>query len=106
MHDIVQLFSVNASLVELAVRGTALYLLLFVLLRFVVPRDLDTIGLVDLMVLVLLADAAQNAISGDSISLTESGIVLLVIAGWRHVFDRLAHRHHRHAGAKRGAGPV
>jgi uncharacterized membrane protein YcaP (DUF421 family) len=45
---------------EIVLRGTIVYLFLFVLLR-ILRRGAGAIGISDLLVLVLVADAAQNA---------------------------------------------
>src|SRR5690606_22918530 len=64
----------STPLVEILVRGSLVYLALFALLRFVLKRETGTLGTTDLLVIVLLADAAQNALADDYTSIPD-GII-------------------------------
>ena len=64
------------SIGEMLVRGTVTYLALFLILRFVMKRQTSTIGIADILVVVVIADAAQNAFSREYKSITE-GLVLV-----------------------------
>jgi uncharacterized membrane protein YcaP (DUF421 family) len=86
-HD---LFAVTVSPLELVIRGSAIYWLLFLLLRFVIRRDVGALGVADVLLLVLLADAAQNAMAGEYRSITDGAILVLTIVGWNMALDRLA----------------
>jgi uncharacterized membrane protein YcaP (DUF421 family) len=46
--------------VELIVRGTVTYWFIFVLFRVLLRRNVGAIGIADVLLLVLIADAAQN----------------------------------------------
>jgi len=52
-------------------RGTVTYLSLFIILRFVMVRQTSTIGIADILVIVVIADAAQNAFAKEYKSITE-----------------------------------
>lgn len=69
------IFVPTMSVAEIFLRGTVIYLLLFGILR-VLRREAGAISVGDLLVVVLVADAAQNAMAGDYKSITEG--VLLV----------------------------
>src|SRR5215217_2601089 len=71
-----EMFALSTPIGEIVVRGTVMYLLLFTLLRVIVKRETGTTGISDLLVIVLIADAAQNGMSGDYSSITE-GILLV-----------------------------
>ena len=75
---------------ELVVRGSAIYLLLFLALRFVLKRQSAGLGISDLLVIVLIADAAQNGMVGDERSLTGNALVVLTILFWSYLLDRVA----------------
>ena len=45
-------------------RGTLVYWLLFLIFRFLLRRDVGAVGIADILLLVIVADAAQNAMSG------------------------------------------
>ena len=90
MPDLGELFALTVSPVELVIRGTAMYWFLFLLLRFLMRRDIGSIGLADVLLLVLSADAAQNAMAGGYESVTDGCILVGTIAGWNWLLDMLA----------------
>ena len=72
------------------VRGTAAYLFLFVLLRLT-KRQTGSLSVSDLLVLVLIADAAQNAMAGDYKSLPDGLILVSAIVFWSFALDWLGY---------------
>jgi uncharacterized membrane protein YcaP (DUF421 family) len=82
----------KVSLVELALRGTLMYLFLFALLRVLVRRHVGTLGLTDLLVIVLIADAAQNAMASEYRSFPEGVVLCGTIVVWSWFLDWLAYR--------------
>jgi uncharacterized membrane protein YcaP (DUF421 family) len=92
MPDLGALFEVTVHPLELVLRGTVMYWLLFLLFRFVLRRDIGAIGIADMLLLVLLADAAQNAMSGGYESVTDGVILVATIAGWNWLLDMAAFR--------------
>lgn len=85
-HDI---FGIDTPPIELIIRGTAVYLSLFVLLRVVLRRQSSAIGVTDLLVVVLLADAAQNAMAGSYNSVPEGLVLVGTIVFWAFALDWL-----------------
>jgi uncharacterized membrane protein YcaP (DUF421 family) len=79
----------DTALLEIAVRGTIVYLALFLVLRFGIRRQVGEMGITDLLVVVLIADAAQNAMGGGYQSVTDGLILVLVIAFWAFAIDWL-----------------
>jgi uncharacterized membrane protein YcaP (DUF421 family) len=77
--------------VEIVVRGTLVYLFLFLVLR-VLRRDAGAIGISDLLVVVIIADAAQNAMASEYKSVTDGIILVLTIAFWDYFLDWLGYR--------------
>ncbi len=76
---------------EVMLRGTAVYLFLFVLLR-ILRREAGQVGISDLLVVVLIADAAQNAMASEYRSITEGAILVATIAFWDYFLDWLSFR--------------
>jgi uncharacterized membrane protein YcaP (DUF421 family) len=76
---------------EIILRGTIVYLFLFVLLRLL-RRGAGTIGISDLLVVVLIADAAQNAMASEYKSITEGLILVTTIVFWDYFLDWLGYR--------------
>jgi uncharacterized membrane protein YcaP (DUF421 family) len=85
-----ELFAVTVPPLELVIRGSAIYWLLFVLFRFLLRRDVGSLGVADVLLLVLLADAAQNAMAGEYRSITDGVVLVSTIVFWNMAFDRLA----------------
>ena len=86
-----EIFGVSVSPVELVVRGSAMYLFLFLLFRVVVKRRIGAIGMADLLVLVLVSDAAQNGMAGEYRTVTDGVILVTTIVLWELAIDWLAY---------------
>lgn len=76
---------------ETVLRGTVVYLFLFFMLR-VSRRETGGTGITDLLVVVLVADAAQNAMAGEYTSITDGLILVATIAFWDFLLDWLGYR--------------
>lgn len=87
MPDWRALFVPEHSLLEIAMRGSVMYLALFLIMRFVMQRQAGAISLADLLVVVLIADVSQNAFSHEYKSLTEGVLLVLTIVGWNYAID-------------------
>jgi len=84
------LFGFGVSPLELMVRGTAIYWFLFLLFRFVLHRDIGSIAIADVLLVVLIADASQNAMAGAYDSISEGCVLVATIAGWNYLLDWLS----------------
>jgi uncharacterized membrane protein YcaP (DUF421 family) len=87
-----RLFSPTTPLLETFVRGSCVYLALFVLLRVVFRRESGAARISMLLVVVLLADAVQNAMADDYSSITDGLLLVATIMGWDYVLDWMASR--------------
>ena len=76
---------------EIFLRGSLIYLLLFLLLR-IFRRQAGALGLSDLLVVVLIADAAQNAMASEYKSITEGAVLVGTIFFWDYFLDWLGFR--------------
>jgi uncharacterized membrane protein YcaP (DUF421 family) len=86
-----ELFALSVSPLELIVRGTAMYWFLFLLFRLVIRRRVGAVGISDILLLVIIADASQNAMSGDYKSITDGFILVATIVGWNYLVDGLTY---------------
>jgi uncharacterized membrane protein YcaP (DUF421 family) len=86
------IFQLQVSPVELILRGSLIYWFLFVLFQFILRRDAGSLGLADILVVVLVADAAQNGMSGEYKSVTEAMVLVGTIAGWNYFIDWMSFR--------------
>lgn len=87
-----ELFSFSISPFETFVRGTIMYWLLFVLFRFVARRDLGSMGIADLLIIVIVADAAQNGMAGEGKSIADAGLLVATLVMWNRLLDAAAFR--------------
>jgi uncharacterized membrane protein YcaP (DUF421 family) len=85
------IFIPTGSVAEITLRDTLVYVFLFCCLRFL-PRETGVIGISDLLVMVLIADAAQNAMSSDYKSVTDGAILVATIIGWNYLLDWAGYR--------------
>jgi uncharacterized membrane protein YcaP (DUF421 family) len=88
--DIVKAFTPDVSLFEMVVRGVIMYLAMFILLRVVLRGRTGTMTTSDLLVLVIISDAAQNAMSSSYNSITDGIVLVSTIVGMSWLFDWLA----------------
>ena len=66
-----------------------MYLALFIMLRIVLKRQAGTLGMTDLLLITLLADASQNAMAGEYNSLPDGVVLVATIILWNYIFDWL-----------------
>lgn len=85
--DLVSLFRFTLSPLEIFVRGTAVYWFLFALFRFVMRRDVGSIGIADMLLLMMISDAVQNAMAGEYRSISDGCLLVATIAGWNYLLD-------------------
>jgi uncharacterized membrane protein YcaP (DUF421 family) len=86
-----QLLVPTGNPLELVLRASAMYLLILAGFRLF-RRDAGSLSVSDLLVVVLIADAAQNGMAGEYKSLTEGAIVVGTIFAWNYLLDWLAYR--------------
>lgn len=85
------IFVPQESLLEIFIRGSLMYLAMYALLR-IFRRQAGSVGMADLLVIVVIADAAQNGMAGDSKSVTEAVLLIIIIVLWDFLFDWLGFR--------------
>ncbi|WP_017651370.1 DUF421 domain-containing protein [Fortiea contorta] len=86
------IFIPSISVLELFIRGSLVYLALFSVLRFLPSRQLGTLGITDLLVVVLFAEAAQNAMATNYTSITEGGILVGTVIFWSYLLNWLGYK--------------
>lgn len=92
MPDWRSLFVPDVSLLEMVVRGTVTYLVLFFLFRVFRNRASGQKGLSDLLLIVLVADAVQSAMAGPYSSITDGIALALTIAFWAWLLNWIPYR--------------
>ena len=85
------LFVPSLHLGEVVLRGALVYLFLFFLMR-ILRRGAGEIGISDLLVVVLVADAAGNAMSSEYRSFTEGAVLVATIVLLDYFVDWLSYK--------------
>jgi uncharacterized membrane protein YcaP (DUF421 family) len=88
-----RMFIPDTPLLEIIIRGSIIYLALFGMLRLVLKRQSGSLGMTDLLVLVLIADAAQNAMAANYHSLPDGIVLVATLIFWNFALDWLGYRY-------------
>ena len=88
--DFKALFELDTPFLEIILRGTVTYLLVFLMLRTVVKQAVGGVNLADILLIVMIADAAQNAMAGTYESITDGLILVATLAFWSYAIDWLS----------------
>jgi uncharacterized membrane protein YcaP (DUF421 family) len=83
------IFEPKHALLELFLRGTIMYMVVFVLLRLVVRRQVGGIGMTDILVIVLIAEVTGNGISDNFQSVPESTVLVGTVLFWSYLIEWL-----------------
>jgi uncharacterized membrane protein YcaP (DUF421 family) len=76
---------------EVILRGTLIYLLLFLVLRFFMNRQAGAVGIPDILVVVLIVEATTDAL-GRNESVTEAALVIGTVMGWSYGLQWLSYK--------------
>ncbi|MEZ4599638.1 MAG: DUF421 domain-containing protein [Syntrophotaleaceae bacterium] len=88
--DLPRMFSIDTPLLEIVLRGSIMYLGIFILLRLILRREAGMLSVPDILMVVLLADAAQNGMADNYQSVVDGMLLVMVILVWNWILDRLA----------------
>jgi uncharacterized membrane protein YcaP (DUF421 family) len=81
----------DLPVLELMLRGTIMYLSIFVVLRIIIKQAAGALNLADLLLIVLIADAAQNAMTGEYNSIADGLVLVLTLVFWSYAIDWLGY---------------
>ena len=84
------IFLPDVPLFEIILRGSVMYIALFALLRIILKRQGGTLGMTDLLLITLLADASQNAMAGGYKSIPDGIVLVGTLIFWNYAFDWLS----------------
>lgn len=79
MADWAGMFRLETPILELVIRGVVVYLLLLLLIRVVGQREAGGLGITDVLIIVLLAQAVGGGLTGDSESITDAVLVTTIL---------------------------
>ena len=83
-----EIFFVSVNPLEIFIRGTLIYLICFVIMRFT-RRGISGVSIADLLIIVMIADAAQNGMSADYKSVTDGVLLILTLIFWDYMLNLL-----------------
>lgn len=89
------MFNLSVGVGELLMRGVVVYLFVFVLLRFFGKKPLGQMSPFDLVMLLLVSEAVQNAMLADDKSLLGGIIVAALLFGLGEAFGYVSWRSKR-----------
>lgn len=92
MPDWSELFAVSASPLELVVRGSVTFVALLLMMRIVGQREAGGLGLTDVLLIVLVAQAVSGALGGGQGTITDGLIVVASILFWSVALDAASYR--------------
>jgi len=87
MAHIHELFNFSASPVEIIFRGSIIFWFLFLIFRYILRRDIGNVGVSDFLFVVIVADASQNAMSGDAKTISDGILLISTLVFWNFAID-------------------
>lgn len=81
----------SSSILEIVLRGTITYWAIFLLLRFF-RRGAGQLGISDVLLIILIADASQNSMAGEYKSVSEGVVLIATLVFWDLAIDWLSFR--------------
>lgn len=86
------LFQLSVPWWEIVLRGSLMFWFLFLIFRCLLRRDMGNVGIGDFLFVVIVADASQNAMSGDAKSIADGMVLVAVLVSWNLLLDWLSFR--------------
>lgn len=84
-------FAPSVPVLELFLRGTVIYLAVFIMMRVVGNREAGEFNTADLIVIVIISEAASVGIGGDANSISDGIILVATILVWSTSLDALGY---------------
>ncbi|RYY01161.1 MAG: DUF421 domain-containing protein [Gammaproteobacteria bacterium] len=91
--DIHEIMHFTVPPLELFLRGTIMFWFLFLIFRLVLRRDIGSASVTDFLFVVILGDAAQNAMIGEGTSVSDGMVLVSTLVSWNYVIDALSYRY-------------
>lgn len=92
MPDWGELFAPSMSLFELFVRGSVTFLVLLLMMRVVGQREAGGLGVTDVLLIVLLAQAVAGGLGGGSGAISDGFVLVVTILFWSVALDAVSYR--------------
>ncbi len=89
MADLAGVLRLEQPIWEMVLRGSVIYWFLLLVFRFVLRRVAGSLGMADLLFVVLIADASSNAMQGEYKTIGDGLVLLATLIGWNFLLDWL-----------------
>jgi uncharacterized membrane protein YcaP (DUF421 family) len=73
-------------------RGSLMYWFLFLIFRFVLRRGVGNLGIGDFLFVVIVADASQNAMSGEASTVADGILLVGTLVFWNLLLDYISYK--------------
>lgn len=83
-------FHLTLPVWEIIIRGTIVFWFLFLIFRSIMRRSMGDVGIGDFLFVVIVADASQNAMSGEAKSIPDGLLLISVLVFWNLLIDWLS----------------
>ena len=87
-----EIFRPSTPIAEIVVRGTVMFLAIFAMMRISGQRESGVHSLTDLLVVVLVAEAAAHGMAGEASGIVDSVLLVATILAWSVGLDAIAYR--------------
>lgn len=81
------MISNSLALVEMVVRGTVMYFVIFGLMWLVLKRQTGGLGMTDVLLIVLVAEVGGNGFAAEYKSLVEGTVLVSTIPLWTYAVE-------------------
>ncbi|SFP38440.1 DUF421 domain-containing protein [Variovorax sp. 770b2] len=92
MDSLSELFRMEMPPWHMVLRGSLIYWFLLLVFRFLLRRDVGSLGVADLLFVVLIADASSNAMQGEYKTVTDGLVLISTLVGWNYLLDWASYR--------------
>ncbi|MBS76390.1 MULTISPECIES: DUF421 domain-containing protein [unclassified Variovorax] len=92
MDSLLDLLRLETPPWQMVLRGTAVYWFLLIVFRFLLRRDVGSLGVADLLFVVLIADASSNAMQGDYKTIGDGLVLISTLIAWNYALDWVSYR--------------
>jgi uncharacterized membrane protein YcaP (DUF421 family) len=90
--DWASLLSFSMNPLEIIARGTLVFWFLLLVFRFVLRRDIGNVGISDFLFVAIVADASQNAMSGEYRTVPDGFVLVGTLVFWNFALDFASYR--------------
>lgn len=86
------IFAIDVPILELVVRGSLIYVAVFILLRATMRRTAGQLTILDIVIILLIAGGASDAMTGGTTSVTGSLVLVSTIVAWNYGLNLLGYK--------------